>query len=127
MPGTSVFVYGTLLDARVFRRQAGTLRPWRRALPAGLPGHRRVTLRGTPYPTLVRGEGEVRGLLLDLPATPLRRLAAYEGGRYRLRPVRVVTARGLRCARAWVAHERQAEGSVAWNVPVNVRFPHAGM
>jgi gamma-glutamylcyclotransferase (GGCT)/AIG2-like uncharacterized protein YtfP len=127
MPGTRVFVYGTLLDARVFRRQAGTLRPWRRGLPAVLAGHRRVLLRGTPYPTLLRGWGEVRGLLLDLPAAPLRRLAAYEGGRYRLRPVLVATARGPRRARAWTAPERQADATTPWNISIVGRSHHARM
>uniref|UniRef100_UPI0022EB5E15 gamma-glutamylcyclotransferase family protein n=1 Tax=Falsiroseomonas oryzae TaxID=2766473 RepID=UPI0022EB5E15 len=61
--GAPVFLYGTLLDPRVFARFAGRA-PLRCALAAVLPGHRRVTLRGTPYPTLLRGAGEVHGLLL---------------------------------------------------------------
>jgi gamma-glutamylcyclotransferase (GGCT)/AIG2-like uncharacterized protein YtfP len=125
MPGTSVFVYGTLLDPRVFRRQAGTLRPWRRALPAKLPRCRRVLLRGTPYPTLLRGAGEVKGLLLNLAAEPLYRLASYEGGRYRLQPVRVITARGPRNARAWTAPAWQADRSQAWNISISARSLHA--
>lgn len=74
-----VFLYGTLLDPRVVRCHAGTIRPWQRALPARLDGFRRVVLRGTPYPTLVPGPGQVRGLLVTLPPGPFARLATYEG------------------------------------------------
>jgi gamma-glutamylcyclotransferase (GGCT)/AIG2-like uncharacterized protein YtfP len=122
-----VFLYGTLLDPGVFRRQAGTLRPWRRGLPARLPAYRRVVLRGTPYPTLVRGPGEVDGLLLILPPAPMQRLTAYEGGRYRLRPVLVVTAFGRRAARAWMAPAWQADTAKNWNVLVTLRSGRAGM
>jgi hypothetical protein len=101
--GVPIFVYGTLLDPRVFARFAGR-GPLRRALKARLAGWQRVPLRGTPYPTLRRGAGEVAGLLLPrLSPAAMRRLAAYEGASYRLAPVRVLTVRGLRRARAWIA------------------------
>lgn len=103
MTGAPLFVYGTLLDPRVFARFAGRA-ALRRALPAVLPGHRRVVLRGTPYPTLVRQPGQVRGLLLPrLAPDAFGRLAAYEGASYALAPVRVETWRGPRRARAWMA------------------------
>jgi gamma-glutamylcyclotransferase (GGCT)/AIG2-like uncharacterized protein YtfP len=98
-----LFLYGTLLDAAVFRAKAGGLAPFRRALPGWLAGHRRVTLRGTPYPTLRPGPGEVAGLWLRVPPAMLARLARYEGPSYALRPVRVATPRGARHARAWFA------------------------
>jgi gamma-glutamylcyclotransferase (GGCT)/AIG2-like uncharacterized protein YtfP len=111
----AVFVYGTLLDPAVFARFAGR-RPLRRALPARLMGYRRVRLRGTPYPTLVEGAGAVAGLLLPrLAPDAFRRLAAYEGPDYALRPVRVSTPRGPRWARAWVAASRRADPSIPWN------------
>ncbi|WP_237216545.1 gamma-glutamylcyclotransferase family protein [Falsiroseomonas oryziterrae] len=109
-----IFVYGTLLDPRVFRRHA-ELRWFRRALPARLPGHRRVRLRGTPYPTLVEGAGEVRGLLLPrLPPATLARLARYEGAGYALRPLRVVTRRGRCAARGWVSPRWRSDPTVDW-------------
>jgi hypothetical protein len=118
--GLPVFVYGTLLDPAIFRRFAGRA-PLRRALPARLIGWRRVLLRGTPYPTLVRGgkgaAGEVGGLLLPRLAPPsFARLAAYEGASYALVPVRVATPRGPRRARAWVAARWRA-GDRAWVQP----------
>ncbi|QYU69868.1 gamma-glutamylcyclotransferase [Leptolyngbya sp. 15MV] len=99
-----IFIYGTLLDARVFARFAGRA-PLRRATAAVAHGWRRARLRGTPYPTLVRGPGTVRGALLPpLPAACLQRLAAYEGPSYRLTPITVSTSRhGTRRARAWMA------------------------
>ena len=115
--GAPVFVYGTLLDPRIFARFAGRA-PLRRALPARLAGWRRVGLRvglrGTPYPTLARGAGEVAGLLLPrLAHSAFARLSAYEGACYALVPVRVATPRGPRCARAWVAPSWRA-ASCAW-------------
>jgi hypothetical protein len=108
-----VFIYGTLLDPRIFARFAGRA-PLRRAEAAIAPGWRRTRLRGTPYPTLHRAQAEVRGLLLPrLAPAALARLAAYEGGCYRLAPLRVTTRRGPRLARAWVAAGWRAEGVTA--------------
>jgi hypothetical protein len=108
--GVPVFIYGTLLVPRVFARFAGR-GPLRRALPARLAGWRRVVLRGTPYPTLARGEGEVAGLLLPrLAPVAMARLAAYEGASYVLVPVCVATPRGMRRGRAWKAPRWRAGG-----------------
>ena len=71
-------------------------------------------LRGTPYPTLLRGDGVVDGLLLPrLAPAALTRLAGYEGASYALVPVRVATPRGLRRGRAWIAPRWRA-GAQAW-------------
>lgn len=116
-----VFIYGTLLDAGVFRRMAGTLAPLRRAVPARLSGHCRVALRGTPYPTLIRAPGEVEGVLVALPPLPFRRLSAYEGASYRLRPIRVRTGRGPQLARAWMAARWRADAARPWTLPQRKR------
>jgi gamma-glutamylcyclotransferase (GGCT)/AIG2-like uncharacterized protein YtfP len=109
-----VFLYGTLLDPRVFRRMAGTLRPFRRAVPARLPGFRRVAVRGTPYPTLLRGEGDVSGVIVTLPPVPLARLMSYEGASYRLTPVQVLTRRGPSHAHAWATAPWRADPRRPW-------------
>lgn len=71
-------------------------------------------LRGTPYPTLRRGDGVVEGLLLPrLAPAALARLAAYEGASYALVPIRVATPRGLRRGRAWISARWRA-GTQAW-------------
>jgi gamma-glutamylcyclotransferase (GGCT)/AIG2-like uncharacterized protein YtfP len=114
-----LFLYGTLLDPRVFARWAGR-RP-RCALAAMLPRHRRVALRGTPYPTLVQGDGTVAGILLPrLAPDALARLAAYEGASYSLAPVRVTTRRGPRRARAWIAPRWRSDPRAAWPPRANV-------
>ena len=111
--GAPVFIYGTLLDPLIFARFAGRA-AFRRAVPARLAGWRRVGLRGTPYPTLARGQGEVAGLLLPrLAPNGFARLSAYEGPCYALVPVRVTTRRGARRARAWMAAPWRAT-SQAW-------------
>lgn len=108
MPATEpVFVYGTLRDPGVLARMAGRRGLLRRAIPARLPGYRRVGLRAAPYPTLIRAQGEVRGevrgLVLRLDATVLRALHRYEGLLYRFVTMRVLTRRGAIRARAWIA------------------------
>jgi gamma-glutamylcyclotransferase (GGCT)/AIG2-like uncharacterized protein YtfP len=95
-----VFFYGTLLGPGLLARVAGRALTTR---PAELAGWQRVALRGGAYPTLRRGRGRVAGRLAEVDAPTLRRLADYEGGRYRLRPVTVRTeARAVR-AYAWIA------------------------
>jgi gamma-glutamylcyclotransferase (GGCT)/AIG2-like uncharacterized protein YtfP len=124
-----LFLYGTLLDPRLFVRLAGC-RPSRHALPATLCDHRRATLRGTTYPTLVRGDGRVRGVVLPrLAPAAFARLAAYEGACYALRPVRVATPRGPRRARAWIAPRWRADTRAAWVPRANVRNlrPHRAL
>lgn len=108
-----VFLYGTLLDSGVLAARAG--RRGLRGVPAILPRWRRVALRGQPYPTLVRARRQaVRGLVVILAGAPLRRLHAYEGAAYRLRPVRLLGPRGRLAAHAWIARPGLAEGGIPW-------------
>jgi len=105
-----LFVYGTLLDARVLDRMAGVRGLHRRLRPARLAGFTRVYLRGTPYPTLVRRAGAtVDGALLRVTGAPLARLNAYEGPSYALHPLRVETRRGPVRAVAWMAQRWRAD------------------
>jgi len=109
-----IFLYGTLLDARILARHSGDARLALRSIPAVLLGHRRVGLRGTPYPTLRRdARAALAGELIRPAPEVLRRLAAYEGGAYRLCPVQVLTPRGPRRARAWFAAAWRA-GATPW-------------
>ena len=122
MSGGALFLYGTLLDSRVFRRFAGQALP-RHAMPARLTGHRRVLLRGTPYPTLMRDDSsEVAGLLVPrLSPSALERLSVYEGAAYHLLPVTIMTPRGRRRARAWIAPPFLSDPRMEWTIP----SPHA--
>lgn len=114
MTGASIFLYGTLLDGRVLARRSGDARLVLRSVPAVLVGFRRVRLRGTPYPTLRRdGRAAIAGELIRPSAAAFARLAAYEGGAYRLCPVHVLTPRGPRRARAWLAAAWRA-GTHPW-------------
>jgi gamma-glutamylcyclotransferase (GGCT)/AIG2-like uncharacterized protein YtfP len=102
--GLAIFVYGSLLDPAVLARQSGRRGLHRGAMNAVLKGWRRAMLRAAPYPTLLRDRhGQVAGLLLRLGGAALRRLVAYEGAAYALRPVRVRTMRGVRNCWAWIA------------------------
>jgi gamma-glutamylcyclotransferase (GGCT)/AIG2-like uncharacterized protein YtfP len=95
-----VFLYGTLLDHDLLARFTG-----RRvtARPAELPGWRRVGLRGARYPTLRRARGRTEGVVVQVNAAALRRLMAYEGARYRLKPVHPRCASRPVRACAWIA------------------------
>jgi gamma-glutamylcyclotransferase (GGCT)/AIG2-like uncharacterized protein YtfP len=109
-----LFLYGTLLEARVLDRQAGQPGLHRRLRPARLRDQARLRLRGTPYPTLAPRRGTVtEGAVLRAGPAAFRRLAAYEGPEYRLVPVRVETARGPCRARAWVGPRWRA-GPEPW-------------
>src|SRR5215204_2946845 len=124
-----IFLYGTLLDPRVLAARAGQGGLARRLAPARLPGWRRVALRGTPYPTLLRDPGAAtEGALLRGRVAPpaLARLAAYEGPSYRLVPVRVETAAGGCRARAWVAVAWRADAARGWAPPDGARGGRAG-
>jgi gamma-glutamylcyclotransferase (GGCT)/AIG2-like uncharacterized protein YtfP len=110
-----LFLYGTLLDPARLGRISGEPGLARRLRPARLDGWRRVVLRGTPYPTLLRDPASaVEGAVLRVGAAALARLSAYEGSAYRLQPVRVATARGALVARAWIASPWRADPGRPW-------------
>jgi gamma-glutamylcyclotransferase (GGCT)/AIG2-like uncharacterized protein YtfP len=99
-----LFLYGTLLDPDTLARCGGDAALPTRLRAAVLYGWRRVTLRGTPYPTLRREPGgRVDGALLDAPASVVVRLMAYEGAGYRLTRVVVALGRENTVAHAWIA------------------------
>lgn len=105
-----VFLYGSLMDPEVARRVAGEDRFVREARPALLPGWRKVPLRDTPFPTLVRDEASAtHGLLAEVSPRTLARLHAYEGAAYRFLPVHVLCDGRWLAARAWIAHPRRAD------------------
>lgn len=115
---TWLFLYGTLLDPRVLAAQSGEARLARRTVPACLPGHRRVFLRGTPYPTLLPdAAAAVEGVLVRAGPRALRHLAAYERPPYRLVPIRVLTPRGPCRARAWLTPRWRADPARPWEPP----------
>ncbi|NKC29355.1 gamma-glutamylcyclotransferase family protein [Falsiroseomonas selenitidurans] len=104
-PGIEVFLYGSLLDPAVLAARSGRRGLARRAVPALLPGWRRVRLRAGPWPMLLRARGgAVRGLVVRLRGAALRRLVAYEGSAYALRRCTLLRWPGGRPAgrlRAW--------------------------
>jgi len=99
-----LFLYGTLLDPDVLARRAGTPGLGARMVPATLPGYRRVRMGRTPWPTLRRDPAHVvPGAVVTIGPSAFRRIAAYEGPRYRLIPVAVGTPLGQSRVFAWVA------------------------
>jgi hypothetical protein len=99
-----LFLYGTLLDARTLSMRGGQADLASRIAHATLRGWQRVAARGGRSPTLCRDRtGQVTGVLIDVPARAMGRLAAYEGPAYRLTQVVVATANGKTSARTWIA------------------------
>lgn len=110
-----LFVYGTLLDPARMAAVAGAAARLCAPRPALLRGLRRVALRGTPYPTLIPDRrGVVAGRVLSVGPEALRRLAAYEGRPYRLRPVAPWVCGRVVRARAWIAPPGRAEAARPW-------------
>ena len=85
------FFYGTLLDRDVTALVLGRRLPASAFTPAALPGHARRRVRGASYPIAVRDpKSEVAGAVVGgLSARDVARLAAYEGPRYRIAPLKV--------------------------------------
>ncbi len=85
------FFYGTLLDSDVASLVLGRRLPPGAFVPAALPGHARRRVKGATYPIVVRDpRSEVRGAIVGgLSARDVARLAAYEGPRYRIAPLKV--------------------------------------
>ncbi len=111
-----VFLYGSLMDPAVFARVAGTATPLEAARPALLEGWRRVTLRGTPFPALIRDAGSaVDGLVAEIPPALLPALHAYEGALYRFVPLRVQCEGRRLAVRAWIARPDQADARRSWS------------
>jgi hypothetical protein len=85
------FFYGTLLDRDVARLVLGRRLPPQAYVPAALPGHARRKVKGASYPIVVRDpRGRVAGAIVGgLSGRDVERLAAYEGPRYRIAPLKV--------------------------------------
>jgi hypothetical protein len=85
------FFYGTLLDRDIASLVLGRRLPPQAYAPAALPGHARRRVKGASYPIVVRDpKGEVTGAIVGgLSARDVARLAAYEGPRYRIAPLKV--------------------------------------
>ncbi len=106
----ALFVYGTLLDARMRRAVLGAAAEGA-ARPARLAGYAVRRVRGQDYPTLCPAPGAVaEGLLLEgLGAEAAARIAWLEAiDDFALIPVRVETESGPRAAVAWI-HRRAAQ------------------
>ncbi len=99
-----LLVYGTLLDAGTLASHSGQFGSPLRSVQATLHGWRRVAVRGGRYPTLRRDRnGLVHGMLVDVSARAMGRLAVYEGPAYRLTRVVVDTPNGKTSAHTWIA------------------------
>lgn len=85
------FFYGTLLDRDVASLVLGRRLPPQAYEQAVLPGHERRRVRGASYPIVVRApKSRVAGAVVKgLSGRDVARLAAYEGPRYRVAPLKV--------------------------------------
>ena len=110
---TSLFIYGSLRDRRVFQSVCG-LRFSRRASkldgqtlfaePAFLPGHRRVSPDNVYYYAVAAPSARIEGLVIhDIPDQAMAEIDRYEGKRYQRELVRVNTAYGSVEAQAYLA------------------------
>jgi len=108
-----LFFFGTLIDADVRQAVVGRPLPVETATAAGFV---RVFIAGRTYPMLLpKATGRVGGVLTPpLEDAALRRLNAYEGPEYRLRPITVETATGTVTAHAYFCRHGVAAGRREW-------------
>ncbi len=90
---TELFVYGTLMWTDIMDAVAGPCRP---LAAATLHDHRRLALRGAPYPGLIAAPGDtVEGLVYTgIGRRGLVRLDRFEGEMYKRVRVRVTLTDG---------------------------------
>lgn len=90
-----VFTYGSLMFPAIWQR---VVRGSYRALPATAAGFARYAVREATYPGMVREPGAaVEGVVyLDVDATDLAALDAFEGDEYRRETITVRLADGAR-------------------------------
>jgi Gamma-glutamyl cyclotransferase, AIG2-like len=116
------FFYGTLLDRDVISLVLGRRVPPQAYVPAALPGHARKRVKGASYPIVVRDpKAEVSGAIVGgLSLRDVDRLAAYEGPRYRIAPLKVRTGGAMTTVSVFEPREerfQQTSGEwdlVAW-------------
>ena len=114
------FFYGTLLDRDVTARVLGRRLPPGAFTPAILPGHARRRIEGGSYPIAVPDpKSAVAGAVVGgLSRRDVAQLAAYEGPRYRIAPLKVRIAGRLSIVSVFAPLEerfRPTRGS--WELP----------
>lgn len=113
------FFYGTLRDADVRAAVLGRAAEGVFCRAARLVGYRCLRARGASYPVIVPAAGAVtEGLLVrGLDAADGRRLAAYEGGDYVLRPLRVrLDDGGEMIAHGFLPRQRRMASGQPWSL-----------
>ncbi len=114
-----LFFFGTLMDPEVRALVVGRDVPDEAVEPAVARGFRRVLVAGRPYPMLrLCAAGRVDGIVADgLDSGALRRLRAYEGREYRMRPIRVRSATHQReVVLAFLCRPEVAPGRAGWRL-----------
>lgn len=102
----NLFVYGSLMEPRVFRLVAG-LDP--SSSPALLSDHARYRIAGQTYPALIPEPGKATSgrIVFDVPSHALRRLDRFEGNWYERVLVDVATDLGRCQAEVYRFHPSQ--------------------
>jgi len=121
------FFYGTLLDRDVTALVLGRRLPPATFTPATLPGHARRRIKGGSYPIAVRDpKSEVAGAIVrGLSARDVARLAAYEGPRYRIAPLKVRIAGVLSIVSVFAPLEETLKEQIEHTRSVYVQRPPA--
>ena len=102
----NLFVYGSLMEPRVFRLVTHLDLP---SAPALLSDHARYRIAGQTYPALIPepGKATTGRVVFDVPGNALRRLDRFEGKWYERVPVEVETDLGRCQAEVYRFHPSQ--------------------
>lgn len=112
-----VFFYGTLQDPDVLSRVLQHPVPRTRLMAGTLLGYQRVYVQNRTYPTLIKGDGEVSGLVFK-NCTPIEwaRLCAFESSEYNVETLSAQTADGLVDVQVYMPGKTQRATDQVWSL-----------
>ena len=116
---SDVFFYGTLQDTDVLCRVLRHAVSRSRLIAGTVSGYRRVYVQNRTYPTLVKGEGSVSGLVFkNCTLAEWDRLCAFEGSEYIVETLKAQTVGGSVDVQAYMPGKAQKASQQEWSLDV---------
>ena len=112
-----VFCYGTLQDPDVLSRVLNHSVPSTRLVSGAITGYQRVYVQNRTYPTLIKGEGIVSGLVFkNCTNAEWENLCAFEGAEYGVETLSAETADGQLDVQIFMPGKTQKASEREWSL-----------